>query len=87
VQVILQDLREMSDSKLPEQPGPGRTQPAGREPPVAWQARKTPPNRHGAIARQLFNYSNYKSWVDRMRVSLAKDDAEAEALEASRPLR
>ncbi len=74
----------MSDTKLSVAPAPVRSKPAGAEPPVAWQARKVTPNRHGAIARQLFTYSHYKSWADKMRVTLARDDADLEAEEALR---
>jgi hypothetical protein len=51
---------------------------------VAWQARKIVPNRHGAISRQLFTYTHYKSWAEKMRTSWAKDDADA-AEDAKRP--
>jgi len=67
----------MSQPKLAVLPEPIRSTPAGAEPPVAWQARKAAPNRHGAIERQLFSYTHYKSWADKMRVSWAKDDADA----------
>lgn len=75
----------MSHPKLVAVPVPLRAKPAGVEPPVAWQARKVVPNRHGAIARQLFTYTHYKSWADKMRISWAKDDADAAAEEAQRP--
>jgi hypothetical protein len=75
----------MSHPKLVAVPAPIRAKPAGAEPPVAWQARKVVPNRHGAIARQLFTYGHYKSWADKMRTSWAKDDADAAAEESQRP--
>lgn len=67
----------MSQPKLAVLPAPVRSTPAGAEAPVAWQARKVTPNRHGAIERQLFSYTHYKSWADKMRVSWAKDEADA----------
>jgi hypothetical protein len=67
----------MSQPKLAVLPAPVRSTPTGAEPPVAWQARKVTPNRHGAIERQLFTYTHYKSWADKMRVSWAKDEADA----------
>jgi hypothetical protein len=75
----------MSHPKLAAVPAPVRSKPAGAEPPVAWQARKVVPNRHGAIARQLFSYTHYKSWADKMRISWAKDDSDAAAEETRRP--
>ena len=65
----------MSQPKLAVLPAPVRSTPTGAEPPVEWQARKVTPNRHGAIERQLFTYTHYKSWADKMRVSWAKDEA------------
>ncbi|HSF78477.1 MAG TPA: hypothetical protein VLA38_07670 [Steroidobacteraceae bacterium] len=67
----------MSQPKLAVLPAPVRSTPTGAEPPVEWQARKVTPNRHGAIERQLFTYTHYKSWADKMRVSWAKDEADA----------
>jgi hypothetical protein len=77
----------MSQPQLVAVPAPLQANSAGAEPPVAWQARKkTVPDRHGAIARQLFTYRHYKSWADKMRSSWAEDEAEAKA-EESQPRR
>jgi len=62
----------MGDSKLP-----GRPKLVAGEPPMIWPARGPAPNRHGAISRQLFSYSHYKSWSDRMRNAWQKDEEAA----------
>jgi hypothetical protein len=63
----------MGDIKLSALPGPARTKAAAGEPPAVWPARAAVPDRHGAISRQLFSYSHYKSWSDRMRTTWEKD--------------
>jgi hypothetical protein len=46
----------------------------GREVPRSWLERAQPANpRHAAITRSLNNWSNYKSWTDKVRNSWEKD--------------
>lgn len=67
----------MGDQKSPVVPVRGRPAPA--EPAVAWPARGEPPSRHGAIARKLYTYSNYKSWADKMRAAWVEEPASTDA--------
>lgn len=71
----------MGDSKLSPATRPDRPETAAGDPPLVWPVRGPAPNRHGAISRQLFSYSHYKKWADRMRNSW-QDDDEATADEA-----
>lgn len=69
----------MSDTKLNSSPGSGPDKPAtGDDAPVAWPVRAAGPSRHGAISRKLFTYSNYKSWAEKMRVTLEEEEETAE---------
>jgi hypothetical protein len=53
------------------------TPPDGRErngsEPAPRLPRRTSASRHGAIARELTKYSNYKSWAEKVRGSFAAD--------------
>ena len=73
----------MGDSKLSAAPPPRRPPGSGAEPARAWPPREGPSSRHGAISRQLFTYSHYKSWADRMRTSWKKEEEETESGTAS----
>jgi len=66
----------MDDTKLSTLPGPERHAPEAAEP--SWPARGGTSRRHGAISRQLFTYSHYKSWAERMRTAWQKDEEQAE---------
>lgn len=57
----------MGDQKIPVVPASKGA--AGAKPAGAWPAAGEPQSRHGAIARRLYTYSNYKSWADKMRAS------------------
>lgn len=65
----------MADDKTTGVPGKGRAVPAGDGAPPADAA----PDRHGAISRRLGNYTNYKSWADKMRQSWVDEAETAEA--------
>lgn len=65
----------MGDEKLVAAPDSGRQAPADSEAPVVWHTRHAAASRHGAISRQLFTYSNYKQWVERMRVAWEDEDS------------
>jgi hypothetical protein len=41
--------------------------------PAARLPRRTSASRHGAIARELTKYSNYKSWAEKARGAFAAD--------------
>jgi hypothetical protein len=73
----------MGDNKLSAAPPNSRPQGPGADPSRTWPPREGPSSRHGAISRQLFTYSHYKSWADRMRTSWKKEDEEAESGAAS----
>lgn len=77
----------MGDNKLSATPPSSRPPAPGAEAPRAWPPREGASSRHGAIARQLFTYSHYKSWADRMRVSWKKEEEEEEATRAATPVR
>lgn len=68
----------MGDSKLSDIPPSGRPKTAGVEPPVVWPARAAMPNRHAAISRQLFSYTHYKVWADKMRIAWQDEEVAAE---------
>jgi hypothetical protein len=63
----------MGDQKIPVVPA--RAVAAGAEPAAVWPAAGAPQSRHGAIARRLYTYSNYKSWADKMRASWVEETA------------
>lgn len=58
----------MSDNKSPPSGSPGRPDAQVPDSP-AWVNRARPASRHGAIARRLFTYTNYKNWADKVRGS------------------
>ena len=64
----------MGDSKLSAAPPSSRPPGPGADGTRAWPPREGASSRHGAISRQLFTYSHYKSWADRMRSSWKKDE-------------
>lgn len=58
----------MSDIKVtPPEPARPAGDPASRLP------RRTSASRHGAIARELTKYSNYKTWAEKARGAFAPD--------------
>jgi hypothetical protein len=58
----------VSDIKVtPPEPQRPTADPAPRLP------RRTSASRHGAIARELTKYSNYKSWAEKARGAFAAD--------------
>ena len=58
----------MSDIKVnPPEPQRPAAEPSPRLP------RRTSASRHGAIARELTKYSNYKSWAEKARGAFAAD--------------
>ncbi len=73
--LFLADLDAMADPKISglPLPDPARIEQSGR-----WLVRPPLPNRHGAISRKLFNYSNYKSWAEEMKHAW-DDDKDASA--------
>lgn len=64
----------MGDTKNIPAPVPARPVAAGPASARSWSAQDGAPDRHGAISRQLFSYSHYKSWADKMRTTWKKDD-------------
>jgi len=74
----------MGDSKLSAASRPVRPRLDGVDPPLLWPARGPAPNRHGAISRQLFTYSHYKTWAEKMRNSWKKEDDVAESVPPAR---
>lgn len=76
----------MGDNKLSAAPPPNRPPAPRADGPRAWPPREGASSRHGAISRQLFTYSHYKSWADRMRSSWKKEE-EAEEGGAATPAR
>lgn len=67
----------MGDNKLSAAPPSSRSPGSGVDSPRAWKSSDGSPRRHGAISRQLFSYSHYKSWSERMRSTWKKEDEEA----------
>ncbi len=67
----------MADRKIPVAPPTVRAagSPPAPKPPVAADA----PSRHGALARKLSTYSNYKSWAEKMRATWADEPATTDA--------
>jgi hypothetical protein len=58
----------VSDIKVtPPEPQRPAAEPSPRLP------RRTSTSRHGAIARELTKYSNYKSWAEKARGAFAPD--------------
>jgi len=74
----------MGDNKLSAATPSSRPQAQGADAPRAWPARDASASRHGAISRQLFTYSHYKSWADRMRSNWKKEDEEGGAATTAR---
>lgn len=69
----------MGDNKLSAPPPSSRAPGHGADAARAWSpTREGASSRHGAIARQLFTYSHYKSWAERMRSNWKKEDEEQE---------
>ena len=68
----------MGDNKVPAPPPSSRPPGAGADAPRPWPPREGASSRHGAISRQLFTYSHYKSWAERMRSSWKREDEEEE---------
>ena len=64
----------MGDTKLTAAPDPDPDKPADDDPAVAWPVPEPVPDRHGAISRKLFSYSNYKSWAEKMRVTWEEEE-------------
>ena len=56
----------MSETRSPAAGPAGAGEPTGPDAPT-WVSRASSPSRHGAIARRLFTYSNYKNWADKVR--------------------
>jgi hypothetical protein len=67
----------MADQKIPVVPE--RLRAAGAEPAAVWPAVGDAQSRHGAIARKLNTYSNYKSWAEKMRASWVEEPARTDA--------
>ncbi len=76
----------MGDNKLSAPPPSSRPTGPGPDAPRPWPRRESASSRHGAISRQLFSYSHYKSWADRMR-NTWKQEEEDEETPASTPAR
>jgi hypothetical protein len=68
----------MGDNKLSAPPPFSRPPGTGADAPRPWPPRDSASSRHGAISRQLFTYTHYKSWADRMRSSWKQEDEEGE---------
>ena len=68
----------MGDNKLSATPPPGGRPGPGADAPRAWPPREGASSRHGAISRQLFTYSHYKSWAERMRSNWKQEEEEQE---------
>jgi len=73
----------MGDNKLSSPPPSSRAAGPVADPSRTWPPRQGASSRHGAISRQLFTYSHYKSWADRMRTSWKKEEEETESGAAS----
>lgn len=67
----------MGEEKLTAAPAPVRHGLADRDPPVIWHSRGDAASRHAAISRHLFKYSNYKSWVEKMRIAWDEEEEAA----------
>ncbi len=67
----------MSDYKLSAGSAPAGADGTG-EAPVRPPRRTATPNRHGAIARQLFTYTNYKNWADKVRTAWDREEQDDE---------
>ncbi len=74
----------MGDTKLSLKPATARPLPAVAETAAAWPAVGGAQSRHGAIERQVFTYSHYKNWAEKMRNAWKKEDQEAAASEPVR---
>ena len=74
----------MGDAKLSAASRLPRPLPEGGDPPLLWPGRGAAPNRHGAISRQLFTYSHYKTWAEKMRNAWKKEDDVAESVPPAR---
>ncbi len=68
----------MGDNKLSATPPPGGRPGTGADAPRTWPPREGASSRHGAISRQLFTYSHYKSWAERMRSNWKQEEEEQE---------
>ncbi len=64
----------MSDPKFSGLPGGPRPEVTRLEQSGRWLMRPPVPNRHGAISRKLFTYSNYKSWAEEMKHAWDDDE-------------
>lgn len=73
----------MGDTKLPLAAAPARPRPTGAD--AAWPAVGGAQSRHGAIARQVFTYTHYKNWAEKMRNVWQKEDQESVPVEPARP--
>jgi hypothetical protein len=64
--------------------GPGATPPGptdGADPYATWLDRMQRARaRHSAITKNLYSWSNYKNWADKMRDSWEDEDPNAKAL-------
>jgi hypothetical protein len=69
-------LAKMDDSKLSVLPG-HRQRPEAAEGPTSWATQKAASSRHDAIARQLYSYSRYKSWAEKMRSAWQHEEEQA----------
>jgi hypothetical protein len=69
----------MGDNKLSAAPPSKRSPAPAADAPRPWPPGEGASSRHGAISRQLFTYSHYKSWADRMRSNWKKEDEQQES--------
>jgi hypothetical protein len=68
----------MGDNKLSAPPPSSRLPGPGADSSRSWPPREGASSRHGAISRQLFTYTHYKSWAERMRNNWKQEDEEEE---------
>lgn len=59
----------MSNPKPAFLQGTATAEPATGGSALLWPEPAAPHDRHGAISRQLGNYSSYRSWVEKMKSS------------------